>query len=294
MPRCRCGLFLFLIVTMGIVVSPRSAAQVAVRLKMNKANYIVNEPVTATVYITNHAGRELVLRGNGTASWLNFHVTSSGRVVPSSRRMNYRSVVIPVGQTVSRTVSISASYGLGRMGNYTCTATVHMPGTTRNGFSSNRDQFTITNGRSSWVQRAGVPGAPGEIREYKLITFSGNRALELYAQVNSANTGTHIRTISLGSIMSFRKPLATLDGKNNMHALYQVKPNLYTHTCISPKGEVLSTEQHKRGRGGDPRLMSFGDGMVRVAGSIPFDAEAEAEVRKKIRGASERPSGVYR
>ena len=269
-------------------------SQVVVSMKMNKSSYMVNEPITATIYIANHAGRELVLRGAGTRPWLNFNVTISGRTVPAARRVNYSAVVIPTGQTVSRTVSLSSSYAFGRMGNYTCSATVNMPGPTRNGFSSNRVHFTVTNGRTIWVQRAGIPSAPGEIREYKLISFSANRSNELYAQVKSANTGANIRTIPLGKIINFAKPTATLDGSNNMHALCQVKPNLFTHFCISAKGEVLSVDQHKRGRSGDPRLMAFGDGQVQVAGGVPYDAAQEAVKRNKIHSATERPSGVYK
>lgn len=290
-PRYLSGLFVLLF---SFLACSQAYSQVAVQMKMSKSNYILNEPVTATIVITNHAGRELVLRGDGSRAWLNFHLSSSGRVVPTARRINYSSVVIPAGQTVSRTVSLSSSYSLGSMGNYTCTATVNMPGATRNAFSSNRVHFTVTKGRTSWVQRAGIPGAPGEIREYKLITFSGNRSIELYAQVNSANTGANVRTVPLGKILSFRRPTATLDGSNNMHALYQVKPNLFTHSSISPKGAVLSVTQYKRGAAGDPRLMTFGDGQVKVAGGVPFDAAVEASNRKRIRGVTERPAGVFK
>lgn len=284
----------YLVMAVLFLLGSQAYSQVAVRVEMSKSSFLLNEPVAATLFISNHAGRELVLRAEGNRPWLNFHLTSRGRVIPVGRRMNYSPTVIPAGQTVSRTVSISSSYALGSMGNYTCQATVNMPGATRNGFSSNRVHFTVANGRPVWVQRAGIPNAPGEIREYKLISFSGNRATELYAQVNSSNTGANIRTVSLGKVLSFRKPTATLDGSNNMHALYQVKPDLFTHTCISPKGKVLTSEQHKRGASGDPRLMTFGDGEVRVAGSIPFDAVADEVERRKIRGVSERPSGVYR
>lgn len=277
-----------------VVASPQAHAQVAVTLQMNKSNYILNEPVTATVHITNHAGRQLVLKGEGNRPWLNFHLTSSGRVIPSARRMEYKPVVIPSGQTVARSVAINTSYSLGSMGNYTCTATVNMPGPTRNGFTSNRALFTITNGRTSWVQRAGIPNAPGEIREYKLLTFSGNSAMELFAQVSSTNRGHNIATIPLGPILTFRKPVGTLDRANNMHALYQAKVNLFTHTCISPNGKILSVTHHKRGKSGDPRLVDLGDGIVRVAGGIPYDAAKEKAQQKKIRNASERPPFIYR
>ena len=269
-------------------------AQVAVRLQMSKKNYILNEPVTATVHITNHAGRNLVLRGDTTRPWLNFHLTSGGRVIPVARRMNYRPVLIPSGQTVARKVAISSSFALGSMGNFSCVASVNMPGPTRNGFVSNRTQFTITNGRTVWEQRAGIPNAPGEIRIYKLLTFSGNSAMELFAQVSSKNSGQNIATIAMGKILTFRRPTGTLDGSNNMHALYQVKPNLFAHSCISPKGRVKFTSYHKRGAAGDPRLITFGNGEVRVAGGIAYNPEAEAAEKKKIHNISERPPFIYR
>ena len=279
---------------MILIITGTTKAQVAVSLQMNKSSYILNEPVTATIKITNHAGRELILRGNGSRSWLNFHLTSQGRTVPIARRINYKPVIIPAGQTVARKININTTYSLGRMGNYTCTATVNMPGPTRNGFVSNRAQFTVTSGRTIWVQRAGIPQAPGEIREYKLITFSGNRSLELFAQVSSANTGLHIATVPLGQAITIRKPTATLDSNNNMHALYQIKPNLFTHVAISPNGSILSSTYHKRGSSGSiPRLYPL-NGSVVVAGAIRHDPQAEAEQQKKIRNISERPPFLYR
>ena len=285
------GIFVFLL---SLLAASQAYSQVAVRLKMNKSSYILNEPVSATVYITNHAGRQLNLQGKGHTPWLNFNLSKQGRSIPVTRKINYSGLVIPAGQTLTRTVSLSSSYSLGTMGNYVCTVSVNMPGPTRNGFSSNRVRFTVTNGRPAWVQRAGIPNAPGEIREYRLLTFTGNRYMELYAQVLSANTGRNIRTLPLGKILSFRKPKGTLDGANNMHALYQVKPNLFTHVCISAKGDILTSEQFKRGSTGDPRFMTFGDGEVKVAGGIPFSAEIEAAERKKIHSINDRPAGVYK
>jgi hypothetical protein len=285
-----------IILMMAVLLSlgSRAHAQIAVSLKMSKNSYILNEPVSATIQITNHAGRQLVFQGNSSRPWLTFHLVSNGKAVPIARRMNYNALVIPAGQTVSRNININSSYSLGRMGNYTCTATVNMPGPTRNGFTSNRDQFTITGGRTIWVQRAGIPNAPGEIREYKLLTFSGNRALELYAQVSSSNSGLHIATIPLGKLLTMRKPTGTLDSANNMHALYQVKPNVFTHVTISPSGKLLSSTHHKRGKtGGDPRLYAL-NGAVVVAGAIPYSPEAEAAQRNKIRSISERPPFIFR
>lgn len=278
---------------LGVFTCLQAQAQVAVRLQMNKKNYLLGEAVTATLSITNHAGRQLTLSGDRTSSWLNFQLSLGGRVVSPARRINYKPTVIPIGQTVSRTINISTAYAIGTMGNYTCSASVKMPGSTLNGFSSNRVHYTVAGGRSVWTQRAGLPSSPNQIREYKLITFTGNKGLELYAQVNSQNTGRRIATVPMGKIITFRNPSATLDKANNMHALYQVKPDLFTHTSVSPNGQILSSSFHKRGASGAPRLITLGDGNVHVAGSVPYDPKVEAAKKRKIRKISERPSTIY-
>ena len=282
-----------LICALGLFACLQAQAQVTVRIKMDKPTYLVGEPVTATISITNHAGRQLVLSGDRVSSWLNFQLSLGGRAVPPARKINYKPAVIPVGETIARTVNISTVYSLGNMGNYTCSASVKMSGPTLNGFTSNRAHFTVTGGRTTWVQRAGLPGSPDQIREYKLITFTGNRGLDLYAQVGSTNTGRRIATIPLGKIITFRNPSATLDKSSNMHALYQVKPEIFAHATISPNGQLLSSSFHKRGATGAPRLVTL-SGEVRVAGSVPYKPEEEAAKKRQVRNISERPSFIYR
>ena len=75
--------------------------------------------------------------------------------------------------------------------------------------------------------------------------------------------------------------------------LYLATPEFYVHARIDVNGKFLGRDLHKRGAGGDPRLMSFADGSVQVAGSIRYDAQAEAAARAKIRKISERPPYTY-
>ncbi len=280
-------------IVITIAALPQAKAQVIVRLELSKSSYIINEPVKAIIYITNHAGRELTLSGENGRPWLDFNISSRGRPVYPARRINYGAAIIPAGQTVARSVSLNVSYALEKMGSYTCQAYIKMPGSSTDGFASNRAHFTVTKGRVEWSQRIGVPDAPDEIREYELLTFTGNRAMELFAHVTSTNRGQEIATIPLGKIISFRKPTGTLDAANNLHALYQVKPDLFGHSCITPSGVLKFTTFHKRGASGDPRLMIFADGEVRIAGGVLFDPVAEEEARKKVRNASERPPFIY-
>ena len=280
-------------IVITIATLPQAKAQVIVRLELSKSSYIINEPVKAIIYITNHAGRELTLSNENGRPWLDFNISSRGRPVYPARRINYGAAIIPAGQTVARSVSLNVSYALEKMGSYTCQAYIQMPGSSTDGFASNRAHFTVTKGRVEWSQRVGVPDAPDEIREYELLTFTGNRAMELFAHVTSTNRGQEIATIPLGKIISFRKPTGTLDAANNLHALYQVKPDLFGHSCITPSGVLKFTTFHKRGASGDPRLMTFADGEVRIAGGVLFDPVADEEARKKVRNASERPPFIY-
>ena len=280
-------------IVITIAALPQAKAQVIVRLELSKSSYIINEPVKAIIYITNHTGRELTLSNQNGRPWLDFNISSRGRPVYPARRINYGAAIIPAGQTVARSVSLNVSYALEKMGNYTSQAYIQMPGSSTDGFASNRAHFTVTKGRVEWSQRVGVPDAPDEIREYELLTFTGNRAMELFAHVTSTNRGQEIATIPLGKIISFRKPTGTLDAANNLHALYQVKPDMFGHSCITPSGVLKFTTFHKRGSSGDPRLMIFADGEVRIAGGVLFDPVAEEEARKKVRNASERPPFIY-
>ena len=280
-------------IVITIAALPQAKAQVIVRLELSKSSFIINEPVKAIIYITNHAGRELTLSNENDRPWLDFNISSRGRPVYPARRINYGAAIIPAGQTVARSVSLNVSYALEKMGNYTSQAYIQMPGSSTDGFASNRAHFTVTKGRVEWSQRVGVPDAPDEIREYELLTFTGNRAMELFAHVTSTNRGQEIATIPLGKIISFRKPTGTLDAANNLHALYQVKPDMFGHSCITPSGVLKFTTFHKRGSSGDPRLMIFADGEVRIAGGVLFDPVAEEEARKKVRNASERPPFIY-
>lgn len=271
----------------------QASAQLVVRLELSKSSYIVNEPIKATVYLTNNAGREVTLSEKHGRPWLDFIITARGRGVTPSKPTKYGAIILAAGETVARSVTLNSSYALESMGNYMCQVYIQMPEAGRNGFVSNRVSFNVMKGRVMWNQRVGVPRAPNEIREYELLSFTGNRSMELFAHVTSVNRKQEIATIPLGKIISFRKPTGMLDGANNMHALYQIRPDMFGHSCVTPSGILQFTKFHKRGASGDPRLTRFANGEVLVAGSVLFDPVAEEAQRNKVRNASERPPFIY-
>jgi hypothetical protein len=125
------------------------------------------------------------------------------------------------------------------------------------------------------------------------MNFTNSQKSLLYAQVVDCKTGVSIQTLCLGEALLFRKPQAAVDRSQALHVLYLATPEFYVHARIDVNGKFLGRDLHKRGAGGDPRLMSFADGSVQVAGSIRYDAQAEAAARAKIRKISERPPYTY-
>ena len=275
------------------IMASQLQAQLVVRLQMNKSSYLLNEPVTAIVQITNNAGRDLKLRGTPGRPWLAFNISARGTTMPSVGRVDIQPLVVPRGQTVSTKVVLSTQYALGSRGNYTAEASVSM-GSSGLFIASNRSHFSVSGGIVLWRQRAGVPGSSEEVREYKLTRFTGDGSVELFAEVNSANRGVHYATIPLGKVLSSHTPLASLDEKNQLHILYQVSPVIFVHTVISLQGDVVSAGYIKKSTDSPPRLIRQGNGTVYVSGGVDYDPTVTAKKRNKVRKSSDRPSSVYR
>lgn len=276
-----------------ICATSESSAQVGVQLSLSKKNYLLNEPVIATIQISNQTGSELKISGSANSSWLTFNITVDGKIISQSARVNYNAVTIPVGQSLTREVDLSRSYPLALRGRYACEAFIELDGQRRNAVSSNRMTFKVDSGRTAWSARAGVPGSNGEIREYRLVNFTVNNSLMLFAEVRSVSTDEHLSTIALTGALNFRRPHGVIDKRNTMHVLYQIRPEIFTHVNISLDCKVLSSSYIKRA-GGTPTLTKLGDGSVIVTGGVAYDHTKAAAERKRVHDASERPSSIFR
>ena len=272
-------------------------AQVRVHLKMSKSQYVAHEPVEATITLTNHAGRDLLIhsdaRGYRTVSWLDFSIRNArGKIMSPAKGINFKSVRIPAGQSVSKTIDLNAFYRVTEYGNYNLHAVVRMPdggGT----FTSNRTGFTVTKARTLYSQRIGVPGTRN-VREYRLLVFNASQKTSLYVQVQDPSTGRMLQTYRIGEALMFQKPQATVDGQNILHVLFLNSPTTFAHARVNPDGTYLGAKFFKRAATGQPGLQTFANGQVVVAGGVPFDPDAERRQRAQIRKLSERPRLTYR
>jgi hypothetical protein len=258
---------------------------------MSKSEYVAHEQVSATVTITNRAGRDLVLQGRGDLNWLSFEMwDAQGRpMTPRRGAVIVQAARIPAGQSISKTIDLNAIFFLSDLGRYRARAAVRLFEGEGAIFGSNTMGFNVTKAREIYKQRVGVPGSRN-VREYRVLSFSGQQKTTLYVQVEDVSSGRILQTQPLGEALMFRKPTATVDGNNNLHLLYLVNPTTFVRVRISPDGDFQGRDFHKRGSTGSPRLVTFANGEVQVAGGIPYDPKAEQRLQNKIRRLSERPA----
>lgn len=266
-------------------------AQIAASLRLPKKQHLAGEPVIAVVTITNHSGRELVFQSDGRFQWLDFIVKkNNGAAVNPKNRVLFGPMKIQAGQTLARELDLSQHYQLSQPGNYTVSAVVQQPGNRESGTSTNRAFFNQTPGSLYWSQKVGVSGNSSQTREYRVLNFTGDSKSQIYAQIVDGATGQFVRTFLLGDVLMLRKPLCTVDRQQRLHVMFLATPTMWVHCVIDTDGKLVERQIHQRGPQGDPQLLTFGDGTVRVANSIPYDSKAAAEQRARIRKASDRPT----
>lgn len=282
------------ILAVALVCAGPTQAQLATSLRLAKKQHLAGEPVIAVVTITNHAGRELLFNSDGRFQWLDFVVkTTTGTSVNPKGRKFFGPMKIGAGQTLAREVDLSEHFQLTEPGNFTVSAVIHPPGDLTEGSSTNRVFFNQSPGRLYWSQKVGVSAGSGNSREYRILNFAGDTKSQIYAQIIDGRTGQFVRTFLLGDILMLRKPLATVDRDQRMHVMFLATPTMWVHCVVNTDGKLVDRQVHQRGPQGDPQLLTFGDGSVRVSNSIPYDPKAAAEQRAKVRKASDRPSLTY-
>jgi hypothetical protein len=284
--------FRILLLFTALVVSAQ--AQLAATLRLDKRQYVAGEPVTATITITNHSGRDLTFGSSGRLSWLDFIVSNhKGHPLTPFANPTFGVVTIGTGQTMSRQVNLSSMFPLNDAGNFAVVGVVRMPGDARDGATTNRVAFYQAPGRRYWSQKVGLPGRSGETREFRVLIASDGKKNHLYSQVVNDRNGLPIRTFPMGPVLTSRSPMVTIDNQQRMHVLFLANPSMWVHALVAADGQLLDRKIHQRGPQGDPKLMAYPDGSVAVSNSIPFDPEAAAAERARMRRISDRPAFVY-
>jgi len=268
-------------------------AQIASTLRLSKKQYLAGESVLAVITITNHAGQPLTFASDGRTQWLDIMIKDrKGDVVSPKRSSTFGKMTVKAGETMAREIDLGQHFQLSEPGNFSVVAVIHVPGV-GDGSTTNRVLFDQSPGSPYWKQKVGIPGRSGMTREFKLINFNSDEKAQIYAQVIDNNSGQNVRTFLLGDALMLRRPLATVDSQQRMHAMFLATPTMWVHCVVDTDGKLVSRQVHQRGAQGDPQLLTFQDGSVRVSNSIPYDEKAAAEAKAKVRKASDRPAGTY-
>lgn len=263
--------------------------QLNVDLQLTRRQFIVHESVPLAVRMTNRAGKELFLHGDGRRPWLSIQVSDQrGNPVIPYQPLSFQAAKVPVGRSVAKQIDLNSLFPLKSLGKYTVYTVVILP--TGETFRSDRKTFDITKGRTIYEQRVGLGK---NARDYRLITFAPNRTSFLYFQAELVEGRQVVLTYPIGEILRNRAPEATVDKSGRLNVLYLGAPDRHIHVLIDSRGKVVKRTIYRSGAGGSPRLVAFANGEVQVAGGIVFDPEAQKAQRARIRKISERPPLLF-
>lgn len=279
------------ILCIALCLITQISAQIGVRLALSQSQYLAGEPVLLQVAVTNHTGNPLTLANTGKSQWLQINVKKgNGELASVISRPSFAAMKVGIAQTKAQVIDLSKFFHLQTVSNFSVEALVISSGSD---FPSNRLLFSMSEARADWSQKVGVPGKPGKSREFRLMNYSNGQKTQLYMQIADVKTGISIKTFSFGEALMIRKPQAAVDRNQVLNVLYLGNPEFYVHARVDINGMLLGRELYKRDEGPDPRLMTFADGTVKVAGTAPYNAKAALEAKQKIRKASDRPKSVF-
>lgn len=280
------GLLLVLLAAQG-----QSWGQLNVDIQLGRRQFIPHEPIPLALRLTNRAGKELLLHGDGRTSWLNVVVIDRGGnpIAPyAGGALNFQAAKVPVGRAVAKQLDLNSLFPLASYGKYTVYTVVTLP--TGESFQSPRKTFDITKGRTIYEQRVGL-GAKS--RDYRLISFAPGRVSYLYFQAELVDERRVVLTYPIGELLQHKKPQATVDRAGSLHVLYLAAPDRHVHVLINSQGKVSKRTIYQRGPSGDPRLVSFANGETRVAGGAEYNPKVIQEKRDKIKKMSDRPTLLF-
>lgn len=233
--------FILTVIVLGALTASASA-QLEVQVSEQKDTFLLYEPIPLIVSIRNYSGRTVQLEDSGEHSWLSFVVAGeAGNFIPGVGKLETQEpVLVPAGETISRTVDVLPLYDLREQGSYRVQAAVELNGVQS---ISTPISLTIINGRELWSQTAGLPPTDkgeDEYRTYSLVARSSSTAPDLlHVCVRDEAHQLVYGLIPLGEFLTLTPPTAQVDKEGDLHVLYQTGPRSYGYVQIDPYAKIL-------------------------------------------------------
>ena len=249
-------------------------AQLAMKLELNRRNYLRYENIFVKVTLRNLSGHPLVFGDNpNLRGQLRFDV-----VMPSGKKarlivQNYSPLlgkVIPPGKTESLIIPLSKMYDIMSPGKYKVKAVVEhsqLP----DAYQSDYMYFKVVNGDKVWDATVGVP-TTGELKDGKKIEsrryevqsfFDGiNHVYCLIVEDNKYVYGVARLGYDIGNL----KPECEIDRFSKIHILLQSSPEIYSYYVYDTDCHLDEKGVYKKSKT-TPRLVRDPDsGKIFVIG----------------------------
>lgn len=290
---------------MGLVASllllQQADAQIAVKLSLPRSSFLLDESLKATLTIQNLAGRDLTLEDNTRdGPWCLIQIKAiRGDYIPSRKTgLTYPPLLVPSGQSVSRSIDLMELYTLNDPGQYRIRACINFAPTQQQ-FWSEPALFSTDSGKLLWNQTVGVPdGRPnaGAFRTFSLILHQRHEGAFLYAKLEDRGEGIRYPSYPLGRMLAAMAPQHQLDDANNLYVFHALSDTSYMLSQIDVASGRLGQAPYKSAlpyRQGRPSLRRSTTGELGIVGGLRVSSEeiAEENAPSKQPRLSDRPPG---
>lgn len=253
----------FLIGLLGCVIlwPAFSHAQLNVVLSAEKSNFLLYEPLTLSVKLTNVSDGDIALDNAGDRSWLSFIIQSADRrKVRGETPLQPEAFILAPGRSKLISIDLTPHYAIRDTGQYTVQASVELPG--RRAFVTDALTFNIGKGETVWT-KSYLEG--GTQRVVSLVRFIDMKETSLYLRVEEPRENLVYTTLKLGRVIAFTNPEVRIDAFRNIHVLHPVGARLYRYTQTDGNGKLVQQEDREVG-GVPPALSTREDGRVEFVG----------------------------
>ena len=208
---------------------------------MERESYLLYESIPVIVNIRNDSGRSIQLEGSRDYSWLNFTVSDNdGSSIRRLGRVNTdQTVILPAGQSITRTVDLIPLFEIRSSGNYRARVTLNIDAMQT---FSETVKFNVTKGRTLWQKTIGLPSVDNdkdEYRNYTLQAFRTDKDERLYIIVKDNPPQVVYGVVPLGPFLAIYEPVSEVDRYGHLHVLYQNGPRSFAYVEIDPRAKQL-------------------------------------------------------
>ena len=280
----KCSVFLVIAIS-AFLSSPSIFAQLAMKLELNKQNYIQYEQIRAKLIIKNQTGHPIIFGKNEKLKGkIRFEIERSGGEKPkllSDSSCKIEEKLLKAGEQESFSIPLSKCFRFNGEGKYRVKAIVSHVQIPKE-YESNEVEFSIVHGNVIWSTKIGVPsvsekGKKGEKiagREYSIISYHDGEHKLYYLMVQDDNYAYGLA--SLGFDIGTRQPECMVDRLSRLHILLQAGPDIYSYFIYDTNCNLEEKAVYKRLEGSVIKL--FKDektDRISVAGGIKASAGSD-------------------